>query len=47
VFVSHELSQIREICTRAVVVADHRAAFVGAVPDAIAHYAALAAGAHG
>lgn len=47
VFVSHELQQIREICTRAVVVADHRAAFVGDVAAAIAHYAALPAGAHG
>jgi lipopolysaccharide transport system ATP-binding protein len=39
VFVSHELKQIRELCDRAVVVADHRAAFVGDVPAAIAYYA--------
>ena len=45
VFVSHELQQIREICTRAVVVADHRAAFVGDVPAAIAHYEAMQAAA--
>jgi lipopolysaccharide transport system ATP-binding protein len=38
VFVSHELKQIRELCDRAVVVADHRAAFVGDVPAAIAYY---------
>ena len=38
VFVSHELAQIRELCDRAVVVADHRAAFVGEVPAAIAYY---------
>jgi len=38
VFVSHELAQIRELCDRAVVVADHRAAFVGDVPAAIAYY---------
>jgi lipopolysaccharide transport system ATP-binding protein len=38
VFVSHELKQIRELCNRAVVVADHRAAFVGDVPAAIAYY---------
>lgn len=38
VFVSHELKQIRELCDRAVVVADHRAAFVGDVPTAIAYY---------
>jgi lipopolysaccharide transport system ATP-binding protein len=43
VFVSHELQQIREICNRAVVVADHRAAFVGGVPAAIAHYEAMQA----
>jgi lipopolysaccharide transport system ATP-binding protein len=46
VFVSHELHQIREICSRAVVVADHRAVFVGDVPAAIAHYAGMPAGAH-
>jgi lipopolysaccharide transport system ATP-binding protein len=40
VFVSHELQQIRDICSRAVVVADHRAAFVGEVPAAIARYEA-------
>jgi len=45
VFVSHELQQIREICNRAVVVADHRAAFVGDVPAAIAHYEAMQAAA--
>jgi lipopolysaccharide transport system ATP-binding protein len=45
VFVSHELQQIREICDRAVVVADHRAAFVGDVPAAIAHYEAMQAAA--
>ena len=38
VFVSHELAHIRELCDRAVVVADHRAAFVGDVPAAIAYY---------
>ncbi len=38
VFVSHELKQIRELCDRAVVIADHRAAFVGDVPAAIAYY---------
>ena len=38
VFVSHELTHIRELCDRAVVVADHRAAFVGDVPAAIAYY---------
>jgi lipopolysaccharide transport system ATP-binding protein len=38
VFVSHELAHIRELCDRAVVVADHRAAFVGDVPAAIAWY---------
>ena len=38
VFVSHELAHIRELCDRAVVVADHRAAFVGEVPAAIAYY---------
>lgn len=45
VFVSHELKQIREICNRAVVVADRRAAFVGDVPAAIAHYEAMQAAA--
>jgi lipopolysaccharide transport system ATP-binding protein len=38
VFVSHELKLIRELCNRAVVIADHRAAFVGDVPAAIAYY---------
>ena len=38
VFVSHELKHIRELCDRAVVVADHRAAFVGDVSAAIAFY---------
>ena len=46
VFVSHELRQVNELCDRAVVIADHRAAFVGDVPGAIAHYAALQEGAH-
>ena len=32
VFVSHELKHIRELCDRAVVVAVHRAAFVGGCP---------------
>jgi lipopolysaccharide transport system ATP-binding protein len=41
VFVSHELKHIRDLCDRAVVVADHRAAFVGDVPMAIAHYGTL------
>jgi len=45
VFVSHELKQIREICNRAVVVADHRAAFAGDVPAAIAYYEAMQAAA--
>ena len=40
VFVSHELQHVTELCDRAVVIADHRAAFVGDVPAAIAHYAA-------
>jgi lipopolysaccharide transport system ATP-binding protein len=47
VFVSHELKHISELCDRAVVVADHRVAFDGDVPAAIAHYAALQEGAHG
>ncbi len=38
VFVSHELKHIRELCDRAVVVAEHRAAFAGDVPAAIAFY---------
>ena len=38
VFVSHELKHIRELCDRAVVVADRRAAFVGDIPAAIAFY---------
>jgi lipopolysaccharide transport system ATP-binding protein len=38
VFVSHELKHVAELCDRAVVVADHRAAFVGDVPTAIAYY---------
>jgi lipopolysaccharide transport system ATP-binding protein len=46
VFVSHELKHIRELCDRAVVVAEHRAAFVGDVPGAIAYYAAQSPGAH-
>ena len=46
VFVSHELKHITELCDRAVVIADHRAAFVGDVPAAIAHYTALQEGPH-
>ena len=38
VFVSHEVKHIRELCDRAVVVADRRAAFVGDVPAAIDFY---------
>ena len=43
VFVSHELQHVRELCDRAVVIADRRAAFIGDVPSAIAHYAAMQA----
>jgi lipopolysaccharide transport system ATP-binding protein len=46
VFVSHELKHINELCDRAVVVADHRAAFVGDVPAAIAFYYAMKPAAH-
>jgi lipopolysaccharide transport system ATP-binding protein len=38
VFVSHELKHVGELCDRAVVIADNRAAFVGDVPAAIAYY---------
>ena len=38
VFVSHELKHVGELCDRAVVVADNRAAFVGDVPAAVAFY---------
>lgn len=41
VLVSHELRHVGEICDRAVVVADCRAAFIGDVPAAIAHYAGM------
>lgn len=46
VFVSHELHHVRDLCDRAVVVADRRAAFIGDVSSAIAHYAAFQAGPH-
>ena len=46
VFVSHELKHVSELCDRAVVVADRRAAFVGDVPAAIAHYADTPVGAY-
>ena len=46
VFVSHELKHVTELCSRAVVVADHRAAFVGDVPAAIAYYDGIRLGAH-
>ena len=45
VFVSHELKHIRELCDRAVVVADRRAAFVGDIPAAIAFYDGMRQGA--
>ncbi|MEO8345773.1 MAG: ABC transporter ATP-binding protein [Betaproteobacteria bacterium] len=45
VFVSHELKHIRELCDRAVVVADRRAAFVGDIPPAIAFYDGVRQGA--
>jgi lipopolysaccharide transport system ATP-binding protein len=38
VLVSHELTYVGELCDRAVVIADRRAAFVGEVPAAIAYY---------
>jgi lipopolysaccharide transport system ATP-binding protein len=46
VFVSHELKNVTELCDRAVVVADHRAAFVGDVPAAIAYYNGIRLVAH-
>ena len=46
VFVSHELKHVSELCDRAVVIADNRAAFVGDVPAAIAHYEAIRPAAH-
>jgi lipopolysaccharide transport system ATP-binding protein len=46
VFVSHELKHVKELCDRAVVVADHRAAFVGEVAVAIAQYEAARESAH-
>jgi lipopolysaccharide transport system ATP-binding protein len=46
VFVSHELKHVTELCDRAVVVADHRAAFVGDVPAAIAYYDGIRLVAH-
>jgi lipopolysaccharide transport system ATP-binding protein len=46
VFVSHELHHVRDLCDRAVVVADRGATFIGDVPTAIAHYAALQPGPH-
>jgi len=46
VFVSHELKHVSELCDRAVVVADHRAAFVGEVAAAIAQYEAARESAH-
>jgi lipopolysaccharide transport system ATP-binding protein len=46
VFVSHELKHVTELCDRAVVVADHRAAFVGDVPAAIAYYNGIRLVAH-
>ena len=45
VFVSHELRRVSELCDRAVVVADHHAAFVGDVPEAMAFYDGLSPGA--
>jgi lipopolysaccharide transport system ATP-binding protein len=41
VFVSHDLKHVRQLCDRAVVVAERRAAFVGTVPEAIAQYETL------
>ena len=38
VLVSHELKHVGELCDRAVVVADTRAAFIGDVPAATAYY---------
>jgi len=38
VLVSHELKHVGELCDRAVVVADTRAAFIGEVPAAVAYY---------
>jgi lipopolysaccharide transport system ATP-binding protein len=46
VFVSHELRHVSELCDRAVVVADSRAAFVGDVPAAIARYEAIRPATH-
>jgi len=46
VFVSHELKHVSELCDRAVVIADTRAAFVGDVPSAIACYDGIRSGAH-
>jgi lipopolysaccharide transport system ATP-binding protein len=46
VFVSHELKHVNELCDRAVVIADTRAAFVGDVPSAIACYDGIRAGPH-
>jgi len=46
VFVSHELRRVSELCDRAVVVSDSRAAFVGDVASAIAHYEANRPAAH-
>jgi lipopolysaccharide transport system ATP-binding protein len=46
VFVSHEPKHVRDLCDRAVVVSDHRAAFIGDVPAAIAHYDAAQTAAH-
>jgi lipopolysaccharide transport system ATP-binding protein len=44
VFVSHELKHVNELCDRAVVIADTRAAFVGDVPSAVAFYDGLRSG---
>ena len=46
VFVSHELKHVNELCDRAVVIADTRAAFVGDVPSAIAYYDGIRSGPH-